>query len=100
MPRMPRERAADCRRRFSKKEAPGGIGISVGRPNLTAEESIDYIRALAVELYGDQKKLPKIYTVLYGADPAGEAFLQALARDFHGRSRKIRGLASPVKMKD
>ena len=41
--------------------------------------------------------MPKIYTVAYGAQAEGEAFLQALAREFHGRYRKIRGLAPPVK---
>jgi hypothetical protein len=77
---------------------PGGIGsFGVGRPSLTPSETIEYIRAIAVELYGDQKKMPKIYTVAYGAQAGGEAFLQALAREFHGRHRKIRGLAPPVK---
>ena len=37
--------------------------------------------------------MPKIYTVAYGAQAGGEGFLQALAREFHGRYRKIRGLA-------
>jgi hypothetical protein len=79
---------------------PGGVGFSVGRPTLTPAQTIEYIHALAMELYnGNQKKLPKIYTVGYGADLGGEAFLQALARDFHGRYRKIRGLAPPVKDK-
>jgi hypothetical protein len=77
-----------------------GIGFSVGRPNLSPAQTIDYIRDLAVELYGDdKKKLPKIYTVAYGSDAGGEAFLQALAREFHGRYKKIRGLAPPVKFK-
>ncbi|HEY5813843.1 MAG TPA: hypothetical protein VIT23_14460 [Terrimicrobiaceae bacterium] len=79
----------------------GGPSIShaLGRPTLTQSETIDYIRALALECYGDAKKLPKIYSVGYGADAAGETFLQALAREFHGRYRKIRGLAPPVKLK-
>lgn len=78
---------------------PGGIGPGVGRPTLTPAQTIEYIRAMAVELYGDQKKMPKIYTVAYGAQAGGEAFLQALSREFHGRYRKIRGLAPPVKDK-
>ena len=53
-----------------------------------------------MEFYGDDKKFPKIYTVGYGADAGGEAFLKALAREFHGRFKKIRGLAPPVKIKD
>ncbi|HEY5741815.1 MAG TPA: hypothetical protein VIS99_04680, partial [Terrimicrobiaceae bacterium] len=69
-----------------------------GRPTLSSSETIDYIRALAMESYGDVKKFPKIYSVGYGADARGEAFLQALAREFHGRYRKIRGLAPPVKL--
>ena len=85
MPRMPRERAADCRRRFSKVEVRAESGPSVGRPSLTPSQTIEYIHAIAVELYGDRKKMPKIYTVAYGADAGGEAFLQALAREFHGR---------------
>ena len=77
---------------------PSGIGgFGVGRPSLTPSETIEYIRAIAIELYADQKKLPKIYTVAYGAQAGGEGFLQALAREFHGRYRKIRGLAPPVK---
>ena len=77
-----------------------GIGFSVGRPNLSPAQTIDYIRDLAVELYGDdKKKFPKIYTVAYGSDAGGEAFLKALAREFHGRYKKIRGLAPPVKFK-
>jgi hypothetical protein len=76
---------------------PGGSGPGVPRPSLTPAETIDYIRALAVELYGDKKKMPKIYTVAYGAGAGGEAFLQALAREFHGRFKKLRGLAPPVK---
>jgi len=80
---------------------PGGIGGSgVGRPSLTPGQTVEYIRAMAVELYGDPKKMPKIYTVAYGAEAGGEAFLQALAREFHGRYRKIRGLAPPVKVKN
>jgi hypothetical protein len=79
---------------------PGGIGFHVARPNLTASQVIDYIRALATELYGDdKKKFPRIYTVAYGADAGGEAFLKALATEFHGRFKKIRGLAPPVKFK-
>jgi hypothetical protein len=78
---------------------PGGADPGVGRPSLTSDETIDYIRALAVELYGDKKKMPKIYTVAYGAHAGGEEFLQALAREFHGRFKKIRGLAPPVKEK-
>lgn len=70
-----------------------------GRPSLSPTQTIEYIRALAVESYGDDKKLPKIYSVGYGVDAGGEAFLQALAREFHGRYRKIRGLAPPVKTK-
>jgi hypothetical protein len=76
---------------------PGGMGPSVGRPSLTPSQTIEYIHAIAVELYGDRKKMPKIYTVAYGADVGGETFLQALSREFHGRFRKIRGLAPPVK---
>ncbi len=79
---------------------PVGIGFSVGRPNLSATQTIEYIRDLAIELYGDDKrKLPKIYTVAYGADAGGEAFLQSLAREFKGRFKRIRGLADPVKFK-
>jgi hypothetical protein len=44
----------------------------------------------------DKSKLPKIHTVAYGADAAGAAFLQALAREFPGRYKKINGLAPPV----
>jgi von Willebrand factor type A domain len=76
---------------------PGGVGFDVGRPTLTPSQIIDYIHAIAVEVYGDPKKMPKIYTVAYGADAGGDAFLQSLAREFHGRYRKIRGLAPPVK---
>ena len=79
---------------------PGGTGFSVGRPSLTSAQTIEYIRAIAVELYGDKKKMPKIYTVAYGAQPGGEEFLQSLSREFHGRYRKIRGLAPPVKDKN
>jgi hypothetical protein len=79
---------------------PGGVGFNVGRPTLSPTQTIEYIHALAVELYGDdKKKFPKIYTVAYGANAGGEAFLQALAREFHGRFKKIRGLAPPVKFK-
>jgi hypothetical protein len=70
-----------------------------GRPTLSPSQTIDYIRALALESYGDAKKFPKIYSVGYGADAGGEAFLKELAREFHGRYRKIRGLAPPVKFK-
>ena len=81
--------------------SPSLIVPHVGRPNLTPGETIEYIHALALEVYGeDEKKLPKIYTVCYGSQAAGEAFLQALAREFHGRFKKIRGLAPPVKIKD
>ena len=81
--------------------SPGGIGFNVGRPQLNPKEIVAYIRALALEVYQeDQKKLPKIYTVSYGAQAGGEQFLQDLAREFHGRYRKIRGLAPPVKIKD
>jgi hypothetical protein len=79
---------------------PGGIGFGVGRPSLTSAQTIEYIRAMAVELYGDKKKMPKIYTVAYGAQAGGEEFLQSLSREFHGRYRKIRGLAPPVKDKN
>ena len=79
---------------------PGGIGFGVGRPSLTSAQTIVYIRAMAVELYGDKKKMPKIYTVAYGAQAGGEEFLQSLSREFHGRYRKIRGLAPPVKDKN
>jgi len=80
---------------------PGGFTPNVVPPRLSPEQTIEYIRAIAVELYGGaEKKLPKIYTVAYGADAKGEAFLQSLAREFHGRCRKIRGLAPPVKIKD
>lgn len=79
---------------------PGGIGFGVGRPTLSPAQTIEYIAALAAETYGDdKKKFPKIYTVAYGASTGGEAFLQALAREFHGRFKKIRGLAPPVKIK-
>jgi hypothetical protein len=51
-------------------------------------------------LYGDdKKKYPRIYTVAYGADAGGEAFLRALAQEFHGKFKRIRGLADPVKVK-
>jgi hypothetical protein len=77
---------------------PVGVGFSVGRPNLSPTQTIEYIQALAAELYGDdKKKFPKIYTVAYGADSGGEAFLSALAREFKGRFKRIRGLADPVK---
>jgi hypothetical protein len=79
---------------------PGGTGFGVGRPSLTSAQTIEYIRAVAVELYGDKKKMPKIYTVAYGAQAGGEEFLQSLSREFHGRYRKIRGLAPPVKDKN
>jgi hypothetical protein len=80
---------------------PGGIVPHVSRPRLTPAETIEYIRALALEIYQqDEKKLPKIYAVSYGSQAGGEAFLQALAREFHGRYKKIRGLAPPVKIKD
>jgi hypothetical protein len=79
---------------------PGGTGFGVGRPSLTSAQTIEYIRAMAVELYGDKKKMPKIYTVAYGAQAGGEEFLQSLSREFHGRYRKIRGLAPPVKDKN
>ncbi len=78
---------------------PVGIGFSVGRPNLSNPQTIEYIRALATELYGEDKKFPKIYTVAYGADAGGEAFLDALAREFRGRFKRIRGLAPAVKYK-
>ena len=79
---------------------PVGLGMSVGRPNLSSTETIDYIRALAAELYGDDKrKFPRIYTVAYGADAAGESFLKALAQEFHGKFKRIRGLADAVKVK-
>jgi von Willebrand factor type A domain len=78
---------------------PGGAGFSVGRPNLTPPQVIEYMVAMAVEIYGDKKKMPKIYTVSYGAQAGGEEFLKSLAREFHGRTRKIRGLAPPVKEK-
>ena len=80
---------------------PSLIGSHPGRPNLTEAQIIEYIHALALEIYEeDMKKLPKIYTVCYGTQAGGEAFLQALAREFHGRFKKIRGLAPPVKIKD
>jgi hypothetical protein len=79
---------------------PGGTGFGVGRPSLTSAQTIEYIRAMAVELYGDKKKMPKIYTVAYGAQAGGEEFLQSLSREFHGRYRKSRGLAPPVKDKN
>jgi len=79
---------------------PVGFGFSVGRPNLSKTETIEYIRALAAELYGDdKKKFPKIYTVAYGADGAGEDFLKSLAEAFKGKFKRIRGLAPPVKDK-
>ncbi len=53
---MPREPAADCRRRYSKKEVRAESAFSVGRPSLTPSETIEYIRAIAVELYGDTKE--------------------------------------------
>ena len=76
---------------------PGGVGPSVGRPSLTPSQTIEYIRALAEELYGDKKKMPKIYTVAYGAQAGGEVFLQMLSKEFRGRHKKIRGLAPPPK---
>jgi hypothetical protein len=80
---------------------PGGLGFGVGWPTLSPSQTIEYFHALAVETYGDdKKKFPKIYTVAYGANAGGEGFLQALAREFHGRFKKIRGLAPPVKIKD
>ncbi len=80
---------------------PGRFTFDVFPPRLSPGQTIEYIRAIAVEMYGEaQKKLPKIYTVAYGADAGGEEFLQALAREFHGRNKKIRGLAPPVKIKD
>jgi hypothetical protein len=79
---------------------PAGVGFDVARPNLSTTQTLEYIRALAIELYGDdKKKFPKIYTVAYGADAGGEGFLDALAREFHGRFKKIRGLAPPVRFK-
>jgi hypothetical protein len=79
---------------------PARIGFFVARPNLTTSQVIEYMRALAAELYGDdKKKYPRIYTVAYGADAGGEAFLSALAREFKGRFKRIRGLAEPVKFK-
>ena len=71
----------------------------MGRPGLTPAQTIEYIRAIAEELYGDKKKMPEVYTVSYGAQAGGEAFLQALSREFRGRHKKIRGLAPPVKDK-
>ena len=86
--------------KVAEQGGPVGLGMSVGRPNLSTTETIDYIRALAAELYGDDKrKFPRIYTVSYGADAAGEAFLKALAQEFHGKFKRIRGLADPVKVK-
>ena len=76
---------------------PGGIVPSVSPPRLTPSQTIEYIRALADELYPDKKKMPKIYTVAYGAQAGGEAFLQMLSKEFRGRHKKIRGLAPPVK---
>jgi hypothetical protein len=79
---------------------PAGIGFFVARPNLTTSQVIEYVGALAAELYGDdKKKYPRIYTVAYGADAGGEAFLKALAQEFHGKFKRIRGLADPVKDK-
>ena len=81
------------------EEGGPSASFSPGRPTLSPSETIDYIRALAMESYGEVKKFPKIYSVGYGADASGEAFLQALSREFHGRYRRIRGLAPPVKLK-
>jgi hypothetical protein len=76
---------------------PSAIYV-VGWPSLSPSQIIEYIGALAAELYGgDRKKFPRIYTVAYGADPDGDAFLRALAQEFHGKSRRLRGLAPPVK---
>ena len=66
---------------------------------MTPPQVIEYMVAMAVEIYGDKKKMPKIYTVSYGAQAGGEEFLKSLAREFHGRTRKVRGLAPPVKEK-
>ena len=77
----------------------GGPGAShvPGWPTLSLEQTIEYVSALAAELYAnDKKKFPKIYSVAYGADRDGETFLQNLAREFHGRHKRIRGLADPV----
>ena len=38
---------------------PGGTGPGVGRPSLTSAQTIEYIRAIAVELYGDKRKCRK-----------------------------------------
>ena len=66
-------------------------------PSLSLEQTVEYISALAAELYeNNKKKFPKIYSVAYGADREGDAFLQDLAREFHGRYKRIRGLADPV----
>jgi hypothetical protein len=86
--------------KVAEQGGPIGLGMSVGRPNLSTTETIDYIRALAAELYGeDKRKFPRIYTVSYGADAAGESFLKTLAQEFHGKFKRIRGLADPVKVK-
>jgi hypothetical protein len=76
---------------------PSGVVPSVGRPRLTPSQTIEYIRAIAEELYPDKKKIAKIHTVAYGAQAGGEAFLQMLSKEFRGRHKKIRGLAPPVK---
>ena len=34
-----------------------------------------------------------------GRTPRGESFLKALAQEFHGKFKRIRGLANPVKVK-
>ena len=73
------------------------MGPWVGRPKLTSSQTIEYIRALADELYENKKKMPKIYTVAYGAQAGGEAFLQMLSKEFRGRHKRILGLAPPVK---
>jgi hypothetical protein len=66
-------------------------------PSLSLDQTIEYISALAAEMYeNNKKKFPKIYSVAYGADREGDAFLQDLAREFHGRYKRIRGLADPV----
>jgi hypothetical protein len=80
--------------------SPHAIAPVVGRPHLTVAQVVEYIRAIALEMYEEgEKKFPKIYTISYGSQAGGEEFLQTLAREFHGRSKKIRGLAPPVKIK-
>ena len=97
---MPSGHAADCRQKSSRKEDRVGFGFSVGRPNLSDARRLNTSQPWRRNTYGDdKKKFPKIYTVAYGADGAGEDFLKSLAEAFKGKFKRIRGLADPVKIK-